>query len=877
MSVSEKNGKISLSPAAADLYTGKARLIKQFLKGSVSDFLLEHTRLMDNYFRERYEKSVVGPFIDISKKPYVVIALGGYGREEQCVHSDVDVLFLFDQAVPDEAEPLMREMIYPLWDAGLDVGHATRSLEETVQGANEDMDILTPLLDARFVCGISSLYTKLVDQLHERILKVRADDIIAWLMERNKKRHDRFGDSTNLLEPNLKDGQGGLRDYHTMLWIARIKLGLKNFQDFKYQGFLLQDEFHRFSNSLKFIWNVRNQLHELTGRKCDQLHFEYQIRLARALKYKGINDHESVEKFLGDLHSKMSFVKQQYLMFLSETGYLRQGRGRKKIVTCKIEGLNVNRGQLEFSTAEKILEDPLLLMQIFEESTRLKIPLSVSAKRLVREFKFLVNDRYRKGKDVIKSFEKILITPDNTGFNVLTEMLNTGFLVQFIPELSSIINKIQYDEYHIFPVDKHVLRTVQTIKSFGELDTVSSDSLPVKLYKKMSGKKLLLWAALLHDIGKGKSSSGHAEVGAEITRNLLERMEFKPKQIETVSFLVEKHLLLIKTATRRDLNDEETTLVCARKIQNTNRLTMLYLLTVADSIATGPKAWNEWTASLLKNLYYKVMDILEKGELASYEVVESIERKKTGVLDSAKTEEQRNDLEKNFKFMSPRYLLYAETDDILRHLSLFKSLGDDDFAWDIAGEPDDNTRTVTVCAKDRPGLFSRIAGVFTLNSIDILDVQVFTWRNKVALDIFKVMPPPDRIFENERWARVRNHLVDSLAGKKDLKKALEKKMKSYKPVQNRVKRRPHRVDVDNKSSSFFTIIDVFTYDFPGLLFAITDALFRSALDVSVAKIATKVDQVVDVFYVRDLNGEKVDTPEQVEAIKSAILNVLPEI
>jgi [protein-PII] uridylyltransferase len=331
----------------------------------------------------------------------------------------------------------------------------------------------------------------------------------------------------------------------------------------------------------------------------------------------------------------------------------------------------------------------------------------------------------------------------------------------------------------------------------------------------------------------------------------------------------------MKTAARKDINDEETAIFCARKIVDIERLKMLYLLTVADSMATGPAVWNDWTSALLQSLFLRVLHIMEGGELATHKAVELVEKKKEEILSSASTIKDRNEMKEIFSYMSPRYILYTTAQDILRHIRLYRSLGSEPFVWEVTGNTDLDIRTVTICATDRPGLFSKIAGTFTLNGMDILESQIYTWRNNIALDIFKVKPPLDRIREDEWWARAKQDLRSAISGMLDLSAALGKRMLDYGSKKPRLSERPNQVIIDNNSSSFFTIIEVFTYDFPGLLYMVTDALFRCGLDVRVAKIATKVDQVVDVFYVRDFDGQKADAPDQVDKIKAAIIAVLP--
>jgi [protein-PII] uridylyltransferase len=784
-------------------------LIACFFQGKEPDFLKQHARILDDYFRQAFETSMVGPRMDISNNPYTIIALGGYGREEQCIHSDVDLLFLFKKKVPAQAEKLIQEIVYPLWDIGLEVGYATRSLKECLALASQDFEVFTPILDARFICGWSHIYSELMDQLRQKLIRKKSRTIINWLVEKNKARHAQFGDSAYLLEPNLKEGQGGLRDYHTMLWISQIEFNIKQPRDLEYLGLLSQEEFQSLTRSLRFIWYARNHLHYLCGRKCDQLNFENQLKLADALKYKKINQQQPVERFLGELHGRMEYLKQQHLMFLHELGFeKKRKRRRKSNKTSDVEGLEVIKwGMLNFASPESIMESPVLLMKIFEESAHLKIPLSAEAKRLVREFSYLADKKFQSSKPIVKSFERILVAPAPT-FNVLNEMLNTGFLARFIPEFGNIVNRIQYDEYHLYPVDKHLLRAVQTVKKFGTTNDSSLEPLCDRIYGELKNKRLLIWAVLLHDIGKGETEEDHAKKGGDIIKKILTRMEMKSEDLETVVFLVQKHLFLIQTATRRDINDEETAIFCAGKIRDVNRLKMLYLLTIADSIATGPMAWNDWKAALLRGFFLKVLNVLEKGELATEAAVAAIERKRNEIIHSVHTQKAQEDIGALYKVMSPRYRLFMPTPAILEHINLYNRLGAADFLWDIKRSADANTRSVTICAKDRPGLISKIAGVFTLNNIDILDVQVFTWRNNIALDIFEVKPPPDQILEEEKWDRTEKNLAAALSGELNLAAALQKKRTAFRQSSLSRYKKPHRVEVDNTSSSFFTIIEI---------------------------------------------------------------------
>ena len=850
-------------------------LLSGFAAMQANDFLQSHASLVDEYFLSSFAQSTVGPQMGIMHNPYVLMALGGYGRTEQCVYSDVDLLFLFEKKVPAEAEALVREVVYPLWDMGLEVGHATRSIKECLKLARQDFEVLTSLLDGRFICGMSPLYHKLMEQLRTKLINTKPDQIITWLMETNKIRHGKFGDSAFLLEPNLKEGQGGLRDYHTMLWIAKIQSGIKQARDLEYFGYLSHDEYQSLEQSLNFIWSVRNHLHLMMGRKCDQLHLENQISLAERMEVKGFNGHLPVERLMGDLHGHMEFVKQCYGIFIYELDQKKRlKRKNRALKETQIPGLKFNRGMLNFTSPEAILNNPRLLVEIFVESAAEKAPLNAEARRLVKDFGHLIRkSSFRDDPDVVRLFEKVMAKP-SVRFNALSTMLETEFLVNFIPEFKGVVNRIQFDRYHLYPVARHLLLTVRLLIEIGTEKEEQQESLFRQIYLELRNKRVLLWAALLHDIGKAEPSSGHSQRGAETTQSILTQKGLAQADVEAVAFLVKEHLLLFETATRRDINDEETAIFVARRIEKVDRLKMLYLLSAADAMATGPKAWNEWTASLLRSLFLKALNVLEKGELVSKRAIRTIEQKKERILTAAQSKTEKEALVQLVPFMSPRYLLHTPSREIPDHIGLYQQLGGQSFVWQVQKSPEEGIRNVTICAKDRPGLLSKIAGIFTLNNINILDVRIFTWRNNIALDIFEVQAPPDRLFEQERWDRAAEQLRAALNGEKDLSAELIQKQSNFRSIERLTKARPQRVVVDNDTSSFFTIIEVTAWDFPGLLFRITDALFRCQLDIWVAKIATRVDQVVDVFYVRSFDGEKVDRPEQETAIQKTVEAVL---
>ncbi len=836
--------------------------------------------LLDDYFRDVFEKHTRGAEKGgLSGKGVAIIALGGYGRQEQCIHSDIDLLILFENQIPGGVDTFFRELVYPLWDARFEVGYAVRTVEESISIAFERFDVLTTVLDARFVCGAFPVYARFMEKFKAVLQKQPIKSHVANLLEQGEKRHADFGDATYLLEPHLKSGYGGLRDYHTILWYAKIKGGIEKRRDLEYYGFLSHQEFARLESTLGFIWDIRNWLHYMTNRKCDQLHFEHQLQIAQLLGFTNRKGQRGVEVFMGKLHNKMAFIK--HINQVVSEDILAGGRFRDKpeIFPGRADmapGLVVSGNRLNFAGTVHVICTPSLLLRIFYESGEKKIPLSFEAQRIVTEFVHLVDKNFRKNPENVAMFQKILFF-SYWEFNVLNVMLSTGILQRFIPEFATIVNKIQFNEYHLFPVDKHAVRCVQIINSFRRNRGSRVKNFYSTVYRDVKSKKTLLTGALLHDIGKGIPGGGHSAKGARIVQKTLRRMDYSASEVADITFLIRHHLFLVKTATRRDISDEETAVFCASRIKTMKRLRMLYLLSVADSMATGPKAWNSWTETLLKDLFFKTLNIMKHGELASSKSSRLIEQKKDKILKRKKSEWGEADPVAYLESMSRRYLLYTPVTDIIQHIDLYRHLGKKAFNWRITRDNDAGIRTITICGRDRPGFYSKVAGVFFLNGLDIVASEAYSWGRDAAFDIFRVMAPRDTLREDEKWEKAAHDLEQAINDDAFLENLQEKVPRLYKPSPGQILK-PNRVKIDNETSSFFTIVEVYTVDFPGLLFAVTDCLYRNGADVKVAKVATKVDQVVDVFYVSALaDDHKITSPEQLDRLKKNILGTLPSI
>ena len=868
--------KKSPSPAE-NLAEGKKKLLSRGLPGDARGFLSAHARLLDDYFVESYEKSLVGPSLAITKNPYALVALGGYGRREQCVHSDVDLLILFDGKVPPEAGRLVHEVVYPLWDLGLEISPATRSLKETVKLAARDYEILTPLLDSRFVCGASRLYSRLQEELDGSLLKKHRKSYLDWLVKSGRSRHARYGDTPHILEPHLKEGPGGLRDYHSMLWMGRILAGVRDASELAKKEVLTPEEAAGLTQALSFVWNVRNHLHMASGRKNDMLYLEYQKSLAAALGFADERDRAGIERFLSVLSGHMDRI---HALFQSTVKTAAPEKpARKRMPEPESEGIRMEKGGLDFASPRAVLASPLSLARIFAESARLGVGLSVSARRRVRESLSLISDTFRGDQAAVAAFETVLRAGATDSADALEEMRDTGYLQAFIPEFAGIVHRVQFTEYHLYPTDIHSLMTVRMLKDFAK----SEDTMVADVFRDVSPKRILYLAGLLHDVGKGVESAAenHSTAGARLSRVILARMKYPAHHVETVEFLVREHLLMAKTASRRDLNDEETILSFARKVGSVMNLRMLYLLSLADTMATGPNANTDWTRSLLRELFSKAHKALVSGDplsgnLAARRNLEMEEAKREEFLSLLPGDFSRKEGEELFLAMSPRYRHNEPASEMAAHAGLWRRLSPDAPAvLSAKGNHAENLRLVTVAAKDAPGLFSRIAGALSLHGVSILDAEIYTWHNGTALDTFHVCPPPDALFEKETWAKVERDLNASIKGELDLFEALARKRAASGARAATSLGEPEHVRVDDESSGFFTIFEVEADDRPGLLHALTRTFFRGGVDIRVAKISTKADRVFDVFFVRDTDGQKLDD-ERSSRIREDLLSVLAE-
>ncbi len=867
------------TPYSRLLIEKKNTLVELFLNNGPEFCFMERlTDCLDEYFCSVFAASKVAHSMKESGAPFAIIALGSYGRREQCIHSDIDLLILFEEQIPSQAETFVRDLLYPLWDAKFEVGYAVRTRKEAMDMAFSRFDVLTTVLDSRFLCGSRPLFSRFLADFRKHLAAGHMEKTLTCLLDYGQKRLKDFGDSTYLLAPDLKSGFGGLREYHSLLWCAKLLTSIRIRNDLEYYGFLSHFEYQLLEESLGYIWHARNHLHLLTRRKCDVLHVEYQTRVAQLLGYETGSKKTDVERFLGELHSRMEFLKQvsqitsEYILTNTQAGQSRNTSVRQP----KTTGLLVKKNRLFFANTLIVLQHPDLLIKIFLESGKTRIPLSIEARRLVSEFLHLVDDKLRSRPDCLGAFKKILAL-SLWEFNVLNVMLATGILECFVPEFTAIKDKIQYNQYHLFPVDKHSIRCVQVINSFRKPGTDGISSLYTEIFREVRNKSLLLVTALLHDIGKSDPACEHSVKGAQMAGPIFQRLGFSQRDTNDGVLLIRYHLLIVKTATRRDVFDEETAMFLANKLGSIRVLRMLYLLTVADSQATGPKAWNRWTEHLIKDLFFNTLTLMKGKKLVSKRNQQLIEEKQARVVECLKQSWEEEELIARLDAMPHRYFLEESCDQIIQHMGLVQNLKGSRFVCQVAAHEDTDTRTVSIYGKNAPGFYSKVAGVFFLHGIDVVASQAYSMGSGYLLDVFTVTPLQDRIFEREKWEKIQEDVLQSLEEDHFLDHALDKIPKKL-VLSPGMAHEPSTVRIDNDTSSFFTIIEVVTYDFPGLLFLLTNTLYRSGLDVHAAMVGGKVDQIIDIFYVRGLlDNRKIQDMDVLAQIQKHIMDNLPRI
>lgn len=804
-----------------------------------------------------------------------IVAVGGYGRREMSIRSDVDLLFVHRGDLTPLAANLAERIQYWLWDAGIVVGGAVRNVDETLALARDDNSVATGLLGARFLGGdpapLHQLGTGVRAHLQDHAASFVADQI-AGLTDR----HTKFGESLYLLQPNLKDGWGGLRDYHTAYWVAcAAHPSVGTLEDLLYVGVLSESEMRSYEASLDFVWRLRNELHLLLGRKVDQMGFEHQEQIAAGRGYRDDGPSLAVEQFMGEFYRCARTIGNMSEIVIEQCDAHTRPPGPRPAAREVEDGFRVVGDHLEIPHATHLRQEPLRLLSAFRVAQRHRVELSRTARRLVAENLDVIDEGLQRSPAATAVFLEILGSEFRV-MRTLMEMNEVGLLGAYLPEWEHVVCRWQHMMYHTYTVDIHSIFLVEELRRLwrGKYE----DEYP-ELAQLVRGadREVVFLGCLLHDIGKGLGGD-HSEKGAVRAERCLERLGLPEDQVERILFLVRQHLWMSHVAQRRDLSDPRVILEFARVVGDRENLRNLYLVTFADIRASSKAGWTEWKGQLLRELYERTSEYLEAGgedaAVASELVDARVEARQAGarteLLGLGVSSEQVGGY---FDGMPRRYFLAHTPPQISRHALVVLSYDPERLLATAVREMRGGFSEFILCTRDVHGLYSTVAGSLTAADINILGSHVYTTKSGLALEIYRVTTPAGGPDERAiAWQRHEEIIRAVLAGDRELESFLSGRRRPFGRT-GPASREPARVLVTNDESDFYTVVDVTANDRIGLLYGLVSAITSQDLEIYVSKASTILDQVADTFYLKDNARRKLTDPAALEVLRKTLQTV----
>ena len=801
-----------------------------------------------------------------SAERMAILATGGYGRGLMAPYSDVDLLMLLPYKQTPWGENVAEYILYLLWDLGFKVGHATRTVEQTIRFARSDILTCTALLDARFILGDESLWRRFETQFRDNVLSSGHREFIAAKLTERDERHQRTGTSRYRVEPNIKDGKGGLRDLHTLYWIAKHLHPELTGENFVEAGVYTKSEYSLYRRCEDFLWTIRCHLHFLSGKAEERLTFDVQQQMAERLHYRDRGGMMGVERFMkhyfliakevGDLTRILcSSLEVQQLKGVRRLNHLLlplswSARARLSATT----DFRIENARILMKSRDVFKNDPVNLIRIFVLADQYGVQFHPEALRLVRHSLRLIDDRLRNNPEANGLFLDILTSRHQPELT-LRRMNEAGVLGRFIPDFGRVVSMMQFNMYHHYTVDEHLIHAIGVLSAIerGAL----GDELPLstKIISNIQNRRALYVALFLHDIAKGRDED-HSAAGARIARELGPRLGLRPDETATVAWLVEHHLVMSQFAQSRDLYDPKTIRDFADIVQSREMLMLLVILTAADIRAVGPGVWTGWKGQLLRQLYYETEPLLTGGhtraprELRIKEAADAF-RKAMGGRSAA-------EIDAFVTRQSPAYWLRMDLDHQLLHARLIRRAEQEKlaFAYEIATDSFTALTELTLWTADRPGLVAAIAGSCTAVKANIVGANLSTTRDGMALNTFMLQRQfPDDREELEFTGRIAANIDLALKGKRDLHEIISQKMRP-RPRLEAFTVAP-RVSIDNSLSDELTVIEVNGRDRTGLLYDLARILASMNIDISSAHIATFGERAVDVFYVTDSSRRKI--------------------
>ncbi|ARS28841.1 [protein-PII] uridylyltransferase [Sphingomonas sp. KC8] len=803
-----------------------------------------------------------------------LMAVGGYGRAEMALHSDVDIAFLTPWKQTSWAEQVIESMLYQLWDLGLKVGHSSRSLDDMIRMAKSDLTIRTALLEGRFVWGDEALYDEASRRFDQEVVAGTARTFVAEKLAERDDRHRRMGDSRYVVEPNLKEGKGGLRDLHTLFWIGKYVNQVRSVPELVDKGLLTPAELQQFQKAENFLWAVRCHLHILTNRAEERLTFDVQPDIARRMRYADRPGRSAVERFMQHYFLTAKQVGDLTGVFLAHLDEEFASRGRRFALPRlrrkprKLEGFAFDRGRLSTPSDDFFAQDPVRLLQMFALADRHELEIHPSAMRQAGRDARLIDNSVRQDPRANAYFMDVL-TSRRDPETVLRWMNEAGVFGRFVPDFGRVVAQMQFDMYHHFTVDEHTIQAIGLLSRIEKGELSDDHPLASVIMRQLVSRRALYAAVLLHDIAKGRGGD-HSELGAEVARKLCPRLGLTAAETELVAWLVRWHLLMSATAFKRDLADFKTILDFVEAVQSPERLRLLLVLTVVDIRAVGPGVWNSWKRQLLSDLYEAAEEVLRLGHKQRGRK-ERVQAKQAAL--KSRLDWPEDALGELVRRLPEAYWVAEQIDVIERNARLIAAADAAGKPLAIAADadPERGATLVTIYTADHPGLFYRIAGAIHLAGGSIIDARIHTTRDGLAVDNILVQDPFGRPFdEADRLKRLEIAIEDALANRARLADRL-----AAKPLP-RVRAEAFAIEpvvlIDNRASNRYTVVEINARDRPALLNALAHALFQSKVTIHSAHIATYGERAVDVFYVTDLTGDKVTGATRLKALERRLLD-----
>ncbi len=877
--------ELLLSNLKKQLDQHKKKIRQEFLKtsdGSLNVGL--NVILIDSMLREIINNTHRHIFGNIDYK-LSIIAVGGYGRGELAPHSDLDLLFLIqdnlNKSETKNIEDLIQLILYLLWDLGYTVGHSTRTIFDCIKKSKLDLTISTSILEKRYIAGNKQNFDLLNTKFNSYIANSKTLNFVEAKLKESDLRHKKFGGSRYVVEPNVKDGKGGLRDLHTLIWILKFAYKVDSISKLIKMGALSKIEALAFAEAQRFLLSVRCHLHYRAEREDDRLAMDAQLEIAKSMNFKNTITHKDVERFMKRYFLATKTVGNLTRIFCAAIETEFNKPLRLSFLSLKksenVDPFSIELGRLYVQNKNILIENPVNIIKLFYISHQKNIDIHPSTLRLVTSLTKLIKSEVRHDFNANQMFLNIL-TSQRDSTRTLRVMNESNILGKFIPEFQKIVCLMQFDMYHSYTVDEHTIFTISNLHSLKNGKFKDFAPLASKVIQEISSYRCLFVAMLLHDIAKGKNGD-HSVNGSIIASTVCPRIGLSNDETEIVKWLVLHHLLLSKTAFRYELGDPKTIKDFAEKVKTVEKLKLLFVLTVADIKGVGPEIWNDWKGSLISDLYIKSLNVLEK-RISTKNVYEYIETAQELFKSNMLKYGFKNEVVEHYcKNYYKNYWEIFNLQTLINHFHIFKTMEDDKekFKIYLSKEDDLQATELIVIAPDHHGLFSIISGLVAASGYDVVSAKIITRSDGYALDTFFIQNKDKKpISEDNPRKKLIKTISLGLEGNFDIEKALNIKWQEI-PARFRAVKAPKRIIVDNKTSENFTILDIKCKNAPGVLYRITKTLTSLGIQINTANVSTYGDRVVDIFYIKNAFGSKVDDKLTIDKIKKSILKALEEI